>query len=77
MATNDEKNEMTVSIEINGEFMTTKVQRNSAVRALFDGGHLRGIDVSAIRVNGLPATPDQILEDEDTVQTVPTSGRLA
>lgn len=75
-----EKNElemMSVSIELNGEFLTTEVQINSTIEALVEGGHLRGISVNAIRVNGRPATNDTKLQDGDAVQAVPPGGKLA
>lgn len=77
-----EKNEvaegqMKVSIEANGEFITTVVPQGSTVKALFDGGHLRGIDAQAVRVNGRPATQETPLTEGAAVQTAPTGGRLA
>jgi sulfur carrier protein ThiS len=72
-----EKDMMKVSIEANGEFITAELPRNSTIRALFDGGHLRGIDVTAVRVNGRPATVDTPVEEGDRVQTAPVGGRLA
>lgn len=68
---------MKVSIEVNGEFITTNVPQNSTIQALFDGGQLRGIDANAVRVNGVPATRDTKLAAEDTVQAVPSGGKLA
>lgn len=68
---------MKVSIEANGEFITTEVPQDATVKALFEGGHLRGIDAQAIRVNGRPATQETALQAEDKVQVAPTGGRLA
>lgn len=68
---------MKVSIETNGEFITTEVPLDSTVKALFDGGHLRGIDAQAVRINGRPATQETVVKPKDTVQTAPTAGRLA
>jgi hypothetical protein len=73
----DQKGTMTVSIEANGEFITTEVPQDATVRALFEGGHLRGIDAQAVRVNGRPATQDTQLEPEDNIQVAPTGGALA
>jgi len=53
------------------------VDQGATIKALFDGGHLRGIDAQAVRVNGVPATEDTVLCDNDNVQAVPTGGRLA
>lgn len=73
----EQKDTMTVSIEANGEFITTDVPQNATVKALFEGGHLRGIDAQAVRVNGRPATQDTPLRNEDVVQTAPQGGYLA
>jgi hypothetical protein len=68
---------MKVSIEADGEFITTEVPRDATVKAIFEGGHLRGVDAQAIRVNGRPATQETILQENDRVQAAPTAGRLA
>lgn len=39
----DEPKMMKVSIEANGEFITTEIPITSAVQADFEDGHLRGI----------------------------------
>ncbi len=72
-----EDNQMKVSIEVNGEFISTIVEKDATVQVLFDQGHLRGIDAAAIRVNGRPATVDTPVTNGDTVQAVPTAGQLA
>jgi hypothetical protein len=74
----EEQAAMKVSIEVNGEFITTEVPVDSTVRALFEDGHLRGIDtINAIRVNGHPATAATVVKEGDTVATAPVGGRLA
>lgn len=51
---------MKVSIEANGEFITTEAPQNKWIEAVFTGSHLRGITVMEPRafkrivVNGAP-----------------------
>lgn len=66
-----------ITVECNGESISTNVDSDETVRTLIEKGHLRGISTSAgIRVNGAPATPDTPIPPNATVQNVPKSGRL-
>ena len=66
---------ISVRIERGGEVVDTQVSENSTVRALIEGGHLRGITTSSTRVNGEPATPNTPLQNGDRVVEIPKSGK--
>lgn len=70
---------MTVKISCNGETVETTCEQGATIQALFDGGHLRGLQTgaAAVRVNGKLADRNTQLNDGDRVNAVPTGGRLA
>ena len=72
-----EDGQMQVTIEVNGEFVVTSVPIGATVQALFDEGHLRGIEVGSVRIGGKPVKPDTVVKEGETVQAVPSSGKLA
>ncbi len=72
-----DEGKMRIKIEINGESISTEVDKGATVQALFEEGHLRGVEVDAVRVNARSAVADEELEDGDVVQNAPTGGLLA
>ena len=67
--------QITVTIQMGGETITTSVPEGATVQALIEDGHLRGINAALTRVNGAPAAPDSPLCDGDQVSQVPKSGQ--
>ncbi len=67
--------DVTITIERGGEMVRTTVPEGATVKALTEGGHLRGIDTSVL-VNGRPATENTPVRDRDEVTEVPKSGQL-
>ena len=68
-----------VTVCSNGESVSTTVPDGATIQALFDNGHLRGIQTgaAAFRVNGQSANQETALRNGDRVNAVPTGGKLA
>ena len=70
---------MEITIFAGGEEIRTVVPQGSTIEAVFQGGHLRGVQAgaAAFRVNGGAANGNTILNPNDQVQAVPIGGKLA
>jgi hypothetical protein len=64
-----------IKVRRGAETIDTEVPEGSTVQALIEDGHLRGVTVASTRLNGSPADGSSPLQQGDTVEQVPKSGK--